>query len=205
MRSIELHIKEFIQGDFKLKPLNLLFVFQVNCPGCFFYAFPVLNKLYANLDHTNLSFLGLSTSFEDFDKNTFEATKKLVEKGELIGETKKAMAAQHVQKLLYAINFPIAMDEKVTEIEDMEHAINHICNLNPNYKIWAKFDQEELQQKVGQYLNALEYTSLTFTLNQLKGTPSLILFNADYEILDDWFGMVEYEDVVKSIRYHTVL
>lgn len=205
MRLLKLHFEKLIQGDFILKPLNLLLVFQVNCPGCFFYAFPVFNELYANLDCANISFLGLSTAFEDFDKNTFENTRKLVEKGELVGETEKAMASQNAQKLPYSINFPIAMDEKVTAIEDIENAVNHICSLNPNYKIWPNFDQKELQKKVSVYLNYLEYTSLTFTLNQLKGTPSLIFFNSDYEILNDWFGVVKYEDIVKSITAYTQL
>jgi len=202
MNTLKLHFKEFIQGGFTLKPLNLLLVFQVNCPGCFFYAFPTFNKLYANLGDTNISFLGLSTAFEDFEKNTFENTRKLIEKGELIGETKKAMASNNTQGLPYPINFPVAMDEKVTSLDNTEEAVNHVCNLNPNYKIWPGFEQKALQQKVSAYLNSLDYISLTFTLNQLRGTPSFILFNSDYQILNDWFGMVEYEEVVKSIESH---
>jgi len=203
MNLLKLHFEKFIQGEFNLKPLNLLLVFQVNCPGCFFYAFPIFNKLYDNLDHTNLSFLDMSTAFEDFDKNTFENTRKLLEKGELTGETEKAMAQNGTYKLPFAINFPVAMDEKVTSIKDMENAVDHICNINPNFKIWPEFDQKALQQKVSVYLNSLEYISLTFTLNQLKGTPSLILFNSDYEVLNDWFEMVEYENIVKSIEFHS--
>ena len=201
MLKLQLHYKKFIQRGFELKPLNLLLVFQVNCPGCFFYAFPIFNKLYTNLNHTDISFLGLSTAFEDFDKNTYENTKKLVNKGELIGETKKAMAQHNVESLPYSINFPIAMDETVTSIKNIEHAIEHICNINPNFKIWSEYEQNEMHQKVNFYLNSLDYISLTFTLNQLRGTPSFILFNSSYEILNSWFGMTQYEDVIKSINY----
>jgi hypothetical protein len=202
MLKLQLHYKNFIQGMFELKQLNLLLVFQVNCPGCFFYALPTFNKLYANLHHTDISFLGLSTAFEDFDENTYDNTKKLVNKGELIGETKKTMALHNMESLPFAIDFPIAMDKIVTSINNNEPVINHICNINPNFKIWSEYEQIEQQQKVILYLNSLEYIPLTFTLNQLKGTPSLILFNSSYEILNSWFGMTQYEDIIKSISYH---
>jgi len=38
--AIQLKIDRVLQGSFDLKALNLLFVFQVNCPGCFIYGFP---------------------------------------------------------------------------------------------------------------------------------------------------------------------
>jgi len=37
--AIQLKIDRVLQGSFDLKALNL-FVFQVNCPGCFIYGFP---------------------------------------------------------------------------------------------------------------------------------------------------------------------
>jgi hypothetical protein len=37
--TIRLEIDKVLQGSFDLQPINLLFVFQVNCPGCFLYGF----------------------------------------------------------------------------------------------------------------------------------------------------------------------
>ncbi len=68
--AIQLKIDRVLQGSFDLKALNLLFVFQVNCPGCFIYRFPLIIKLYWKYRESGLNVLGLSTAFEDFDYNT---------------------------------------------------------------------------------------------------------------------------------------
>ena len=79
MDKIDLNYSKELQGEFKLNKINILLVFQVNCPGCFSYALPLFNKLFRNNKTEDVSFLALSTAFEDFDKNTLVNTKKLVE------------------------------------------------------------------------------------------------------------------------------
>ena len=81
MRELQLHIDKHIQGNFETKELNLLLMFQVNCPGCFTYALPLFKRLYENYKDEKFSFLALSTAFEDFDKNTLENTTLLVKEG----------------------------------------------------------------------------------------------------------------------------
>ncbi len=205
MRQLKLHYEKLIQGEFSLKELNLLLVFQVNCPGCFLYAIPMFNKLFSDKRLSTLSFLGLSTAFEDFNMNTMENTKLLVEKNQLVGETKKVLQNQgytEIPFLPFDIKFPIAFDKQVNEIQNLSDTVSHICNLNPNYKTWSEFDKTKMKEKVEAYLKNLEHTYLTFVLNQLQGTPSIILFNSDYEILYNWFGHQDYNNMVEIIKFH---
>src|SRR5919201_6124819 len=65
----------------------LIEVFQVNCPGCFLYAIPEAISVYHKFKENGLKVIGISTAFEDFDKNTLDNLKRLLERGELIGET----------------------------------------------------------------------------------------------------------------------
>ena len=73
--------------------------------------------------------------------------------------------------------------------------INEICQKNPNYHIWPEFEQEEYKRKIKEYYLDKEFIAYTFTENQLKGTPSFILFNESYEIIDQWFGHKKLEDI----------
>ncbi|MBD98999.1 MAG: hypothetical protein CMO34_04075 [Verrucomicrobia bacterium] len=201
MRKLELHFDTELQGKFELKELNLLLVFQVHCPGCFSYALPLFNKLFMNFESENISFLALSTAFEDFEKNTMQNTKSLVESGTLIGETKKFLNQQGYKKLPYQLDFPIAMDKiGLNNPEELRNAIERICSINPNYKIWPEFEKTALQDKVKSYLNSLDQIALTFTINQLRGTPSLVLFNSNYEILSEWFGHVSYQEIASKVK-----
>ena len=77
-QKLHLHYSRELQGKFSLKELNFLFVFQVNCPGCFLYGIPTVNQLYLEFG-SQVGFLGLSTAFEDFEFNSRENTVKLLE------------------------------------------------------------------------------------------------------------------------------
>jgi hypothetical protein len=91
-----LAVSEWVQGapinfDQLLGRVVLVEVFQVNCPGCFLYALPEaveLHRKYADAD-AGVTVLGVATAFEDFDKNTLENLRHLVERNEVVGETFK--------------------------------------------------------------------------------------------------------------------
>lgn len=188
-----------IQGEFSLKRLNLLLVFQVNCPGCFFYALPLFNQLYQDKDLKQCSFLALSTAFEDFDKNTRHNTELMVTDAKLIGETKKEFSKLGYDSLPYKVEFPIAMDAEVLDTAERQNLVTAICNLNPNYQTWADWEQEMMNQKVVNYLDQLEKISYTFSINQLKGTPTLLLFDNQYRIVAEWFGHHTYQEIKEGI------
>jgi len=194
MQKLALHYSEILKGDFELKPLNFLFVFQVNCPGCFLYGIPLMNQLYSQFK-TNISFLGLSTAFEDFGNNTIENTELLIDDNEIIGHVKQAFAKEGYNNYPFPVQFPIAMDKLMENEDDIKLAVNHICTINPNYDTFSKEDQLLFQNHVYKHLKGLNRISMTFTLNQLKGTPSMLLFDNNYDILYHKFGHVHSNEI----------
>jgi len=200
MQTLSLHYDNIIKGRFDLKKLNFLFVFQVNCPGCFIYGIPLVNKLFQEFNQV-MSFLGISTAFEDFEFNNLVNTELLINGGEVVGETKKILSHQGLDSYTQPIHFPIAMDKIADASFDFNKVAKNICLTNPNYNIWPKFEQTELQQKIVNYLKNLKLISLTFTLNQFKGTPTILIFNKNYEVLYHQFGHVEYTSVKKYIDH----
>jgi peroxiredoxin len=103
--AIQLQIDRILQGSFELQALNLIFVFQVNCPGCFLYGFPFVNKLHERYREAGLNVLGLSTAFEDFELNTAANTELLLTQKQTVGATRQSIGADYE----LAIDFPIAV------------------------------------------------------------------------------------------------
>ncbi len=186
MNTLHLYKDKEIQGNFEQKKLNLLLSFQVNCPGCFLYALPLFNQLYKKYSE-DLGFLALSTAFENFDLNTSENTIDLVHHGTLVGHTKHTLAEHGFDTLPIDPLFPIAMDQKMQD-HQKEEIVSQICLLNPNYTSWSAYDQELFQSRVSAYVDAQPEVSMTFTANQFRGTPTIVLFNDKNEVLQSWFG-----------------
>ena len=199
--QLALHHGPLLQGKFSPQKLNFLFVFQVNCPGCFIYGFPVVNRLYHQFGD-RIAFLGLSTAFEDFGLNTEENTRKLLEAKTMVGETRRVFEEQQIFTYPQAIDFPVAMDEKAGDSFDWEPSVERICGLNPQYHHRPAAEKARYKKSVGNYLSNLEQVSLTFTLNQLKGTPSLILFDEHYRIRFYHFGHLDTEQWQREILMH---
>jgi hypothetical protein len=162
MSKIRLSIDRVLQGNFELQAVNLLFVFQVNCPGCFLYGFPLVNRLYWEYAERGLQVMGLSTAFEDFDLNTAANTELLLKEKLTVGATRKAVGDRYLQE----IDFPIAVDTLSTDDRTQSPA------------------------------------SVTFTLNQLPGTPTFLLFDRDLQLLTQWFGHQPEASILERIdRY----
>ena len=198
MTKLHFLTAEFIQGQFTMKKLNLLLMFQVNCPGCFLYALPLFNKLYEQYSD-NIAFVALSTAFEDYEYNNTGNTQLLLSKGTLVGETKKALESRDIHQLPYPIDFPVAMDAKM-EAADQESVVAHICNSDLNFASLSEVNQLSVKNRVRDYLNKQETVSMTFTSNQFRGTPTIVLFDDDLTIIDSWFGHVPEEIIVKKIE-----
>ena len=186
-----------LKGEFKPQKLNLLLVFQVNCPGCFFYALPLFNHLFQRYEK-QLGFVALSTAFEDYNYNTNANTELLIQKGELVGETKKALKEQGVDKLPFPLLTPIGMDKKLDN-QEKEELIEMICKSIAEKNVSANYDRNLLRKNVSDYLNKQEHVSLTFTANQFKGTPTIALFKEDNQLLNSWFGHVPVENLIQAI------
>lgn len=194
MAKLKLHHEDPLQGEFKLTDLNLLFTFQVNCPGCFSYGFPVVELLREKYSNS-ISFLGLSTAFEDYEFNNAANTKSLIQEGKVVGETLKMFKG----KLPYAIKIPIGMDKVADATFDFEGMAEDMCRSNPDYSSWSDFDKKQIQGRIKSYLLTQERISLTFTINQFQGTPTFVLFNKEYEVLVSWFGHLPKEQIENTI------
>jgi len=110
-RKFDYKTSQVIQGNFKLSKLNLMLVFQVNCPGCFLNAIPKALKVHEYFkEDSNFKLLGLSAAFEDFELNNIENTKKLVNDRQLTGVTKNALKKEGYDILSFKIPFDVAFD-----------------------------------------------------------------------------------------------
>lgn len=198
MRKLHFQHGKVIHKTFSPKGLNVLFLFQVNCPGCFLYALPLFNRLYKKYA-TDVGFVAMSTAFEDFELNTENNTHLLQTEGKLVGETEKALAKQGIPTWPYPLNFPIVMD-KTVNIDEYTSLVEDICALNPNFSIWSEFDQRLLRSKVLKYLQAQHKVSYTFMANQFSGTPTMALFNQNMDLLHSWFGHVPEQEIVDSLN-----
>lgn len=200
MQKLHLRYQAISKHTFELKKVNLLFVFQVNCPGCFVYGFPLVNRLKGQFGDEP-GYLGLSTAFEDFELNTPDNTLALIENGTTVGETRKMLNSQGLETYSEPISFPIASDDMIApeELSDND-LVDKICNINPNFSIWAQFDQDLLRQKVRAYLAQQSKISFTFTVNQFRGTPTFVIFNDEMEIIQQWFGHVAPELVENTLE-----
>ena len=185
----------------KNKALNILFVFQVNCPGCFAYGIPVVNRLIKEFGKEEIGFTGLSTAFEDFTLNTAEHTQLLLKEQKPVGETKKMLAQDGFDHYPESINFPVVMDRLLTPNDNsVAEVIDLMCAANPGFASWPVSQQNLLRGRIREYLASLEKVAYTFTTNHFRGTPTFVVYNSDMEILQQWFGHVAYEQLAKSLK-----
>ncbi|MDW8848590.1 hypothetical protein SD960_00695 [Flavobacterium sp. MMLR14_040] len=198
MSKFHLNTQELLQGKFKVNKVNIAFVFQVNCPGCFIYGFPMMNDLY-KLFKDNVGFIGVATAFEDFEYNNEANLKLLLENGTLVGETKKYYNANFgLSNYLDIPKFPIAFDTITTSEELINsNKIELICNIIPDFANFSEKEKENLLGKIKSYYAQLPVLAETFTLNQLQGTPSFIIFDDNYNTLGVYFGH-QNDDTLKT-------
>jgi hypothetical protein len=196
MSNFKLDYDRILQGDFSLGDLNLLFIFQVNCPGCFLYGFPQMERLHQQCESQGLTVLGLATAFEDFEFNTATNVELLLSEQKTIGATKKAIGDLYLQE----ISFPIASDRLTTgqELNTSEN-IEFLCQQIADYEQMSIDGQTKLKQKIAIDLVQIACTSTTFALNLLPGTPSFILCDRDLQIIDRWFGHIPDRQVLEKI------
>ena len=172
-RAPNLRIGEWVQGvptniDKEKSKVVVVEVFQVNCPGCFLHGIPEVIGVYNNTDKSEVKVLGIATAFEDYDKNTLDNLRLLLTKGEVIGETLRALRmygrVENGNKLPYTIPHPVAMDAlirtsgKVQEKQVLDFLEENVSG----YQTYSKQDKLMLFERAKQYLGSKEYSALTF-------------------------------------------
>ncbi len=196
--TFDLKYSNVLQGSFKPAELNLMMVFQVNCPGCFLQGFPQLISLHTKFQD-KLSCFALSTAFEDFELNTEENTKLLIEKNILIGETKKTFDANNLTWETQ-IPFPVLIDTIVVKEEMLTPGyIDTVISNHPQFSGVSKPELEEAKLALQNYFNHYQKCGFTFATNLLRGTPTFILFSSSMKILLQWFGHIDSETIENKL------
>lgn len=210
-KAPNLGVSKWIQGlptniDKEKDSVVLVEVFQVNCPGCFLYGIPQAINIYQKYRKEGVTVLGLATAFEDFDKNTIENLELLLTKGEVIGETLKALG-QYGQltdgnKIHYKIPFPVGMDLLKKDDEPLNKTkIDEIIQANvPGFDAYSENQKSEIIERVKQYLKSKEYSAQTFEEFALRGTPTTILIDKKGILRDVAFGTNDFlEENIKKL------
>ena len=204
-KAPNLKVSKWVQGmDTNLDKQNdnvvVVEVFQVNCPGCFMYGIPESIEIHNKYKSEGVSVLGMATAFEDFDKNTLDNLKMLVETGEVIGETRSAFSMngqlQEGNKLPYKIPFPLGMDNitKTSGEISQEKIMEFIYPQIPEFDSQPEDYRNQIIQRVKSYMNSKEYSAETFEKFSLQGTPSMILVDRKGILRDVSFGQSNHID-----------
>jgi thiol-disulfide isomerase/thioredoxin len=195
----ELKVSEWVQGgpislkDYQGKVV-VVEVFQVNCPGCFIYGIPEAIDTYQKYKNNGVVVLGLATAFEDFDKNTLENLKLLLQESKVIGETLTTLSYQNKLlnegKLSYNIPFPVGMDMLLKERLPIEgKRIMEFVNANVlDFDLYHQKDKDQIISRVKSYLETKPYSAVTFEEYSLKGTPSTIFIDKKGILRESAFG-----------------
>jgi hypothetical protein len=200
----DISVETWVQGGpLTLKNLVgsvvLVEVFQVNCPGCFLYALPKAIQLHETYHEKGLTIIGLATAFEDYDKNTLENLRRLVESGEVIGETLKALNHQGMLtdgKLEWRLPFPVGMDRVHPDTEPLtqERILSYTRHCLPEFDELSEERKQAALNQVKNYLQQKTMKAETFERFALQGTPSSILFDRKGHLRDVSFGQIEHQE-----------
>ena len=193
-----LQVAEWVQGD----PSNidqergrviLIEVFQVNCPGCFIGALPEVIQTYMTFKEKPLTVWGLATAFEDHHLNTLDNLKKLLDTGEVVGETMVMLSERDMLsmgRLQYFMPFPVAMDQMVKRAGGVQEGEvqQWIDRDFPDFKTMPELHRNQIEMQIREYLEKKEYDALTFDQYGLRGTPSTIIIDKKGIIRHKLFG-----------------
>jgi hypothetical protein len=164
------------------------------------HAIPEAIEIYNKYKDEGVRVLGIATAFEDFDKNTVENLKMLVETGEVIGETQKALSMygqlQEGNKLSFKIPFPLAMDNltKVDGEASQDQIMKFIYAQLPEFDSQPEDYRNQIIQRVKDHFKSKQYSAETFEKFSLQGTPSIILIDRKGILRDVSFGQTGHLD-----------
>lgn len=200
-RKFIIETNDFLQGHFDIRKKNIAFIFQVNCPGCFAHGIPLFNELFNNFN-SNIGFIGISTAFEDFELNTESNTKMLLTNGQTVGETAKYLKTAFGSDIYgEKLNFPVAFDTLIESLTFLnEENILTICNMFEPFKMANTLEQLRFKEELKFHYSKSKKVPATFTLNQLQGTPSFIIFDDNYTILQSFFGHQSYKTLADKLK-----
>ena len=156
----DISVETWVQGgpmtlNDLVRSVVLVEVFQVNCPGCFLYSLPKAIQLHETYKEKGLVVIGLATAFEDYDKNTLGNLQRLIETGEVIGETLKALTRQGMltdNKLEWRLPFPVGMDRVLPDTEPVttERVLRYTRDCLPGFDELGE-DKKQAAQSISTF------------------------------------------------------
>ena len=187
----------WLQGRPEDHELQVGCLIQVNCPGCHQHALPVANLLF-DTPERNYGVYIVSTAFEDFDLNTLENTRALLQ-GRLVGVPRDRLGAvaPSVPRL------PLAYDTVVpkegahasliqTALEVTKQSVRDSVPVGTDRSVLeshlARLDASVLPEK----LAALFWSA------QACGTPFWYIHHGN-RVLDTKFGEMDLESLQQWI------
>jgi len=205
-----IQVAEWVQGDpsnidQELGRVILIEVFQVNCPGCFIGALPEVIQTYMTFKGKPLTVWGLATAFEDYHLNTLDNLKKLVDTGEVVGETMAMLSERDMLsmgRLQYFMPFPVAMDRIEKRTGDVkEYEVQRWIDRDfPDFKEMPELHRNQIEIQIREYLKKREYDALTFDQYSLQGTPSSIIIDKKGVIRHKLFGSnLKLEELIEPL------
>jgi peroxiredoxin len=187
---------------------NIVFVevFQVNCPGCFIYGIPDAIRIHQKYEKSGVKVIGLSTAFEDYDKNTVDNLKLLLDRQEVIGDALTALRQSGQlldgNMLPYRIPFPVAVDslKKETNQAARSRAISFIESATPDFSSYDEKYKLMLIDRVQKHFESRQYYAETFEEYALRGTPSTILIDKQGRLRHATFAQYRsHESIVEQL------
>ena len=185
--ALPIATSEWVQGnptqlEQLLGQVVLVEIFQVNCPACFLYSLPQAIDLHHRYKNKGLAVIGIATAFEDFNLNTLDNLKLLINENIVIGETKRILQ-EHGRlidgRLPFHIPFPVAMDRVIKQSGEAtgDEVSSFIDQYVPKFINYNKTEQTHINNKVLDHLNSRFYTAETFSRFNLQGTPSHLVID----------------------------
>lgn len=205
-KAPELDISAWVQGEpvtleALLGKVILIEVFQMNCPGCFLHALPEVAYLHRTYADRGLEVIGLSTAFEDFDKNTLDNLKHFAATGEMIGEPLRQLGTAGLLgkgKIETRLDFRLAMDNISEHCDAVTpEAIQRLIDAQvPGFATMPDEERAHIRQRAHDYLQHKTHHAHTFNNYQLQGTPSSILIDRDGVVRDISFGRADHLETI---------
>jgi peroxiredoxin len=184
----------------------LVEVFQVNCPGCFIYGIPDAIRIHQKYEKSGVKVIGLATAFEDYDKNTVDNLKLLLDRQEVIGDALNALRQSGQlldgNRLPYRIPFPVAVDslKKETNQAARSRAISFIESATPDFSSYDEKYKLMLIDRVQKHFESRQYYAETFEEYALRGTPSTILIDKQGRLRHVTFAQYRsHESIVEQL------
>lgn len=171
--------------------LQVCLVFQVACPGCFEHALPALLACASKFDPRDVEFVAVATAFEDFELNTLENTRALVESGVVVGPTRRL----YDKCDLDLSQIPVGFDKLTRGVPDAAEVDAHATVLLRHFGL-----PEAARDKVRASLCDREWTASTFHGNLLFGTPSWLVYKPQtLELVHSQFGDLDEHSLAELL------